>query len=413
MPGPRKTRRLEAKAPAAVRIPGAASLPDVIVRYVLSHLSARCLFRAAQTCRAMRGHSLQPSASPHAVEWSGRTCGGLVPESLLRLRPRDLTVGSSHRVHQHDLDTICARMGGTLRRLVVDRAFSVSMAGLSTLTQLRHLAVGKDWSYVTDVAALRHLTQLVALHVPIGLMDMHHVPDSCRELTVDTTDLNGPGRRAAWLQVLQRPLTALTLDDIGGSTDGGRIAEIGAHCRTLHTLHMEQCQDVAPLAALPLLTDLSYEPVPETGAADGLGRLTQLRRLVLCGHEDDTPRVGGLECLSALVNLTELRLEGYPASAADVGHLCAARCTALTSLDLRVYEDDAMRLDIRPLSALSTLVNLGIWGHCTTAPLLRADWPHPLPRLERLRALPREHIGVHRSELGRLYPALKAVNPDS
>ena len=409
MPGARKTRRLEAEAAAADRsLPACVltSLPDVLLRYVFSHLAVRCFFRAARTCRAIRDHTLHPSASPHSVVWDGETRGhgrDTVPESLLRLRPRELSVGSAYTIFQRQIDAICARMGGGLRALIVNRAHNVSMAGFSVMAQLQRLHVNPE-ATVTGAEALGHLTRLTALHVPIHLMDIHHVPESCREITVDATDVEGGGRRAAWLQVLQRPLTALTI----GDGDARVIADIGSDCRTLQKLDMQVCGDVAPLAALPLLTELRYVPDLSTGTDDGLGRLTKLRRLDILGTEwVRMSRVGGLECLSALVNLTDLRLDDYATTAADIGYLCAAaRCTALTTLDLHIDDrddEDAERLDIRPLSALSALVNLGVWS---AAALRRGDLPHPLPRLERLVAAGLGTLEVERAEVGRMYPAL-------
>ena len=422
MAGARKTRRLESKAPAAEPspsadpIPGVTRLPDVLVRCVLSHLSVRCFFRAARACRAMRGHALHPSASPHSVEWCGETgsCGSdWVPDSLLRLRPRELAVGSSRMViNQRQIDAILPHMGGALRRLVVNRAALNSMAGFSVMTQLQSLHVDQKAKVVMGVRALSHLTRLTDLRAPIDLMDVRHVSGSCRDMVVDARRTDIPGRRAAWLRVLQRPLTTMVIPD----ADAGAVSDISSQCRTLHALHMYQCRDVAPLAALPLLTELRYAPDPWTGADDGLGRLTTLRRLELIGRTYEVePRVGGLGCLSALANLTDLRLDDYPTTAADVAHLCAARCTALTRLDLNIDDSDggADRLDIRPLSALSTLVNLGVWS---AAALRRADLPHPLPRLERLHVWPTASpagFDTERSELDRMYPALKHVRPDA
>ena len=359
----------------------------------------------------MQRHTLHPSASPYSVDWNGLTRIydlGMPPES----RPRESSVGSCHALVQSQIGVICARMGSGLRALTVHRASHVSMATFLDMSQLESLSVDSE-ATVTDVQALIHLTRLTALHAPIGLVAIRHVPESCREITVNPTGLQDAERRSAWLQVLRRPLTALTI----GDADIGVIADIGSRCRTLHILDMASCAGVAPLAALPHLAELQYAPDSRAGVDDGLGRPTTLRRLDLIGRQDDgMRRVGGLACLSALANLTDLRLHDYPATAADVADLCAARCSALAALDLNIDgsaaadDDDAKRLDLRPLSALGTLVNLGLWA---SAAVRRADLPHPLPRLARLDTPGAGDLDVERPELDRMYPALKHVNPDA
>ena len=391
---------------------GLEGLPADLAAACLAFLDCASFFAAARACHALQRCASRPAASPHVVEWDATradayfgAAGGIaachLPESLLRLPLRRLAIES--RIGQRQLDAICARMRATLQVLEVDLACgtNVSLARVADVAQLQYLHIA-DEADLTH-ADLRHLTRLTSVYAWMSLADARYMPASCLTLSVR----HGAGipipveHRAAWLELVQRPLHTLHLDHCAINAE---VADIARHARTLRELDIGMCLTVAPLAALPLLSNLRY--LADTGDAvahdgnpadDGLSRVTQLASLTMHGL---TGRFGGLACLTSLVNLRALNLIHYPTSPVDVASV--ARCTALTQLDVAMqYATDTPRLDTRPLTALSGLTHLGLMQcHQMLDP---AELPRPLPRLEAFRS---DAPAMSSEDLCAAYPTL-------
>ena len=394
---------------APVRALDLLDLPAVLIGQCLSYLCVGSFLRAAQACHALDRHAR--AASPHTIrlDMSLRGLARLLannrdlPASLLRLRPSRLWV-DMHLGVRH-IHALCTHMHSSLRHLRISlaRGATTSIACLSALTHLQVLDISGN-ATLLGADALRHLTQLTAFDGSIDMKDTADLPTSCRTLAIRWNCTPVAECRDAWVRMLQRPLTALTLG-IGLIPNQVRdqVRDIARHCTALRKLDVAECGDLAPLSALPLLTELAYIPDMLATADDGLSRLTTLRSLSMGGY---ATRFGGLASLSSLTGLETLNLARYYMRAADVAVVCDLRSTVLTDLQVSIESPIVPHLDVRGLSSLSALKYLGL-GHNHTTRLRLHDLPHPLPRLEQLGASNPDIAGAWR--LLRMYPTLTDV----